>query len=106
MIHAILNPLTKSDIIVYQIDCQFIKERNLLPVFPERQHSIMAAHDTIATPSNQPAVAVHDVAEYEPGTKRYRLTKEKTDSAFRDFIAFIKSEQASNQCKCFFMGKI
>ena len=45
MIHAILNPLTKSDIIVYQIDCQFIKERNLLPVFPERQHSIMAAHD-------------------------------------------------------------
>lgn len=45
MIHAILNPLTKSDIIVYQIDCQFIKERNLLPVFPERQHSIMTAHD-------------------------------------------------------------
>lgn len=46
MIHAILNPLTKSDLIVYQTDCQFIKARNLLPVFPEIQHSIMTAHDS------------------------------------------------------------
>ena len=76
MIHAILNPLTKSDIIVYQIDCQFIKERNLLPVFPERQHSIMPAHDSFE--ERQQSIATsHEGTRFRNGELRVTTTDER-----------------------------
>ena len=46
----------------------------------------------------------YDVAEYERGSKRYELTKRKTQEALRDFKRFVKSTQGSVDCKCYFFG--
>ena len=45
----------------------------------------------------------YEYAIYTLGTKRYQLTRQKTEQALKEFKSFLKSSRKYIKCKCFFL---
>ena len=53
-----------------------------------------------------PTRTLYDYAIYVRGTKRLNLTRRKTLEALKDFKKFLMSEQATMECRCYFLGHL
>jgi len=72
----------------------------------ETPNTIPPSWDPNINQTLSPSINRYDVANFVKGTKRYDLTKEKTDEALNDFKNYLQRSVASTECKCYFLGKI